>query len=89
MKRYNYKDGTGYVMVGEAREMKAVERTLYKHWNNDTSPFMPMFYGHPKFNLECVYAIDVDTVDYTYSILTADTFCRLLLNNLFVKMTKE
>ena len=70
------------LIVGEADEIRAVEKSMRRAWENGRSNLWPSHLGRPRYRAGRVYGISIERGDYhdTYYVVTADTALRLMLD---------
>lgn len=66
--------------VGEAADIRAIEKSMRRAWEDGRSRICPSHLDRPRFNSERVYGIIVENGRFhdTYYIVTADTMLRMM-----------
>lgn len=80
MKQYLLSDeeNTYTLFVGEAQEVKAVYRSMYKAWNRNVTNYYNAFCGFPKFNGEKCYGLLINDTEMHFHVVSSDTALRLI-----------
>lgn len=73
-----------YSIIGQAEEIRAVEKSMRRAWLDDSSNIWPSHSDSPKFRDGDVYGIAIECGEDhdTYYIMSAATIGRLLLRSL-------
>lgn len=82
MKKYTFYDAdfdTDYTLyVGEAQEVKACYRAMFRAWLRNVSNICNAFCDFPKFNYSRCYGLLVNDKEMTFHVVSSDTALRMI-----------